>query len=45
MSNYYISKCCNKEAKYLTSGEKVAKGQCTKCGEISELIAVIDKDE
>lgn len=42
MSNYYISKCCKKVGKYISSGEKVAYGQCTKCFKEGELEAVID---
>lgn len=42
MSNYYVSKCCDAEAKYVSSGEKEAMGQCTKCGEMSELISIIE---
>lgn len=44
MSNHYVSKCCNQEAKYISSGEKSAIGQCTKCLEVGELTAVIDLD-
>lgn len=44
MSNYYISKCCGAQAKYVSSdGVKEAFGQCTKCLEMSGLEVVIDE--
>lgn len=46
MSNYFISKCCKAEAKYVSSSDvKEAIGQCTDCLEMSSLEAVIDKQE
>lgn len=46
MSNYFISKCCGAEAKYVSSSDvKEAIGQCTDCLEMSSLEAVIDKQE
>lgn len=45
MSNYFISKCCKAEVKYLLVAGRDTKGQCSNCLKTSSLEAVIDNQE
>lgn len=46
MSNYFISKCCGAEARFISSsGVGVTIGRCTDCLEVSSLEVVVDEQE